>query len=89
MVTRGLIAPLSVSEEIALRRIALGIASHTELSERNLRRLRQLELIDDAYQLTLLGRERYDSLPRPSAEKSPQAKLLMLLAAAQRATKVL
>ena len=64
---RGLIAPLSPHEEITLRRIALGISHADVLPARDAAHLIQLRLVDEdegRLNLTELGRERYQGLPR-------------------------
>ena len=67
---KGLLAPLSSNEEVTLRRVAMGpIAAH-KLPTEHLKRLEQLKLIEAAgggHQLTPLGRQRYNELPRPAA----------------------
>ena len=66
---RGLLAPLSSNEEITLRRVALGASPSHELAAEHLKRLEQLKLIEankGGFQLTLLGRQRYEGLPRPA-----------------------
>lgn len=66
---RGLLAPLSSNEEITLRRVAMGTSPSHKLSVEHLKRLEQLKLIEagkDGYQLTPLGRRRYNELPRPA-----------------------
>ena len=66
---RGLLAPLSSNEEVTLRRVALGASPSHELSAEHLKRLEQLKLVEatnSGFQLTLLGRQRYDALPRPT-----------------------
>jgi hypothetical protein len=65
---RGLLAPLSSHEEVTLRQVAMG--STQELPAQHLKRLEQLELIvsdGGCYQLTPLGRQRHNGLPRASA----------------------
>jgi hypothetical protein len=65
---RGLLAPLSSHEEVILRRVAMG--STQKLPEQHLKRLEQLKLIvskGGRYQLTPLGRQRYNGLPRAAA----------------------
>ncbi|HEX9556188.1 MAG TPA: hypothetical protein VF991_06810 [Reyranella sp.] len=60
---RGLRAPLSPNEEVALRRIATGVA---QPSGREIERLKQLGLVesaDEALCLSETGRERYARLP--------------------------
>ena len=64
---RSLNAPLSPHEEVTLRRVALGIANTRDLSQQDLRRLKQLELVVEVRgqpELTALGRKRYYALPR-------------------------
>jgi hypothetical protein len=64
---RGLLAPLSPNEEVALRRVAMG---STKLPAQHLKHLEQLKLIEahkGGYRLTPLGRQRYNRLPRPVA----------------------
>lgn len=66
---RGLLAPLSSNEEITLRRVATGASASCKLSAEHLKRLEQLKLIEadnGGYQLTPLGRQRYNELPRPA-----------------------
>jgi hypothetical protein len=66
---RGLLAPLSSNEEVTLRRVAMGPISPHKLPADHLKRLEQLNLIEAArggFQLTPLGRQRYDALPRPA-----------------------
>jgi hypothetical protein len=63
---RGLKVPLSLTEEITLRRIAVGPSS--DLPATDVARLRQLELIEpgqDVWRLTPLGHQRYAALSRP------------------------
>ena len=65
---RGLLAPLSEQEEVTLRRVALG--STQKPPAQHLKRLEQLKLIvrkGGGYQLTPLGRQRYNRLPRAAA----------------------
>jgi hypothetical protein len=60
---RGLRAPLSPNEEVALRRIAIGVA---QPSGPEIERLKQLGLVEGADQALCLseaGRERYARLP--------------------------
>ena len=66
---RGLRAPLSPNEELALRRVALGIALAKDLPAADVLRLRNLALIEDRGErlgLTTLGRERYE---RPNGRR--------------------
>jgi hypothetical protein len=68
---RGLLAPLSAHEEVTLRRIAMG--SGQKLPAQHLKRLEQLKLIvsnSGGYQLTPLGRQRYNGLPKAAALSS-------------------
>lgn len=63
---KGLLAQLSPNEEVALRRVALGIGDG--VARHHVRRLHSLDLIDGEgplCQLTLLGRQRFEALPRP------------------------
>jgi len=60
---RGMLAPLNRHEEAALRKIGLGIKETIEPI--HLRRLQQLELVQwdgHSWQLTGVGRQRYESL---------------------------
>ena len=53
----------------ALRRVALGLIKERDLPHRDIERLKRLQLVegaDDRLALTLLGRQRYASLPRPA-----------------------
>jgi hypothetical protein len=64
---RGLHTPLSPHEEVTLRRVAMG--SIYKLPAHHLDRLEQLKLIASkggGYELTPLGRQRYNGLPRPA-----------------------
>jgi hypothetical protein len=63
---RGLIAPLSPHEEVALRRIALGISKASRLLPRDVAHLIRLCLdADNEGRLSLTdGRERYRALPK-------------------------
>ncbi len=66
MSNRGLLAPLSPNEEVALRRVSLGILPRTELSLRHVKRLCALGLVErttDSLRLTPLGHQRYAALP--------------------------
>lgn len=63
---RGQTAPLSLNEEITLRRVAHRVPSWRELSKRDLDHLEKLALITkdrDLYTLTRLGKHRYEALP--------------------------
>jgi hypothetical protein len=60
---RGMLAPLSTHEEATLRKISFG--SSELLVPAHVRRLLQLELIEWAghrWRLTIVGRQRYESL---------------------------
>jgi hypothetical protein len=66
---RSLNAPLSPHEEVTLRRVALGVASESDLPERDVARLRSLALVEGRagrVRLTTTGRSRYESLRRAS-----------------------
>ena len=70
---RGLIAPLSPHEELALRRVAFGVADPLSVRASHTLRLKGLALIDDstgALRLTPLGQRRLEALspPRPVAD---------------------
>jgi len=70
MPDRGLLAPLSPHEEVTLRRVALGIASPTDLPTRDVERLKSLVLIEEypaGLRLTPTGRKRYLALPNSAA----------------------
>ena len=69
---KEMLAPPNPHEEAALRKI--GLVSSDRLEPEHVRRLLQLELIEwsgQGWRLTLVGRQRYDSLfidpARPSA----------------------
>jgi hypothetical protein len=67
---RGALAPLSLNEEVTLRRIAIGIAMASELRSRDVTRLIRLLLVeqrDGRIVLTDQGRARYRSLPKAPA----------------------
>ena len=71
---RGLRAPLSPNEELTLRRVALGIVPAKDLPAADVRRLRNLALIEDRGErlgLTALGRERYDHLHPQRIDGAP------------------
>ena len=60
---RSMLAPLSTHEETTLRKIGFGSADQVEPA--HVRRLLQLELIEWAgcrWRLTVVGRQRYESL---------------------------
>lgn len=82
---RSLNAPLSPHEEVALRRVALGMGPREVLTPRARVRLRSLALIegsDSALRLTPIGQQRYSALPGVSvaASAAAQKKLLEALA---------
>jgi hypothetical protein len=82
MESRGLRALLSPSEELTLRRIALGISQYRDLPSSALSRLQHLGLVDEANRLTLDGVARYEALPRPQkAATLSERRLITLLAA--------
>jgi hypothetical protein len=59
---------LTKDEEITLRRIALGVSSVEKLSAADVKRLRELRLVQgegQACRLTTLGRQHYTGLARP------------------------
>ena len=63
---RGLLAPLSPNEELALRHVASGLAYPTSASKGDVERLKKLGLIaqvDGELCLTAIGRDRYARLP--------------------------
>jgi hypothetical protein len=63
---RGLRAPLSPNEELALRHVATGLAHPTSASTGDIERLKKLGLVvqvDGELHLTTLGRDRYAKLP--------------------------
>ena len=58
---RGLLAPLSPNEQTALKRVANGITTLTELRPSSVERLKQLALVEESdgrIQLTALGQRR-------------------------------
>jgi hypothetical protein len=72
-VERGLIAPLSPHEELALRRVAFGVADPLSVRASHTLRLKGLALIEDSagtLRLTPLGQRRLAALspPRPVAD---------------------
>jgi len=72
---RGLLAPLSPNEELALRRIAHGIAGLREINRREIKRLVALNLIvsdDVSVSITKLGLERVTHLPRTGPSELPK-----------------
>jgi len=62
--TRGLLAPLSPPEEIALRRVANGSPVVDAQIAANLCRLALIERTACGLRLTPLGRQRYDAMPK-------------------------
>jgi hypothetical protein len=62
--TRGLLAPLSPSEEIALRRIAHGSIAVDAQATAKLASLALVERAHTSLRLTPLGRLRFNSLPK-------------------------
>lgn len=83
---RSLNAPLSPHEEVALRRVALGMGPREVLSPRAMARLRSLELIEgseEGLRLTPIGQQRYATLPgvSPVANSSAEKRLLQTLMA--------
>ena len=67
---RGLLAPLSPNEELALRRIASGQSRLASLANRDIEQLKKLDLIEevgDQLQLTATGCDRYARLDNTSA----------------------
>jgi hypothetical protein len=63
---KGLLAPLSPNEELALRRIAHGIAGLREINRLEIKRLAALNLIASdgiTVSMTALGQERLALLP--------------------------
>jgi hypothetical protein len=72
---RGILAPLSPNEELALRRIAGG-RPPAELRARHhvvrLKTLKLVEEIDGKLRLTSLGRSRYARLPDTPAAQDPE-----------------
>jgi hypothetical protein len=66
---RGLLAPLSPNEELALRRIASGQGRLASLASRDVEHLRKLDLIEevgDRLQLTAIGWDRYARFDKTS-----------------------
>jgi len=78
-------APLTASEKITLRRIALGSTSPRGLPEDQVSRLQRLNLIQavgSGYQLTPQGKAFYETLPRPmswTADLSPTVAIEQML----------
>lgn len=73
---RSLDAPLSPNEEVALRRIALGLAPKEVLPLRAIVRLKNLALIEDSetgLRLTDVGRRRHAALPGATRAESSSA----------------
>jgi hypothetical protein len=72
---RGLLASLSPNEELALRRIAHGIAGLRDINTRELKQLMALGLIvsdDVSVSITKLGLERVSHLPHTGAGELPK-----------------
>lgn len=70
---RSLDAPLSPHEEVALRRVALGMGPRDVLSTRAATRLMSLDLIEVSgagVRLTPIGRQRYSALPGVAAREA-------------------
>jgi hypothetical protein len=62
---RSMLAPLSPHEEAALRKIGFGFGSDDRVELAHLRRLLDLQLIEwtgRTWQLTQVGRQRYEGL---------------------------
>ena len=73
-VERGLLAPLSPHEEIALRRVAHGIVDPKTLQASHILRLKSLALIKDSkgtLRVTPLGQRRLDALPNTRIALAP------------------
>jgi hypothetical protein len=71
---RGILAPLSPNEELALRRIAGGRSRLAVRAGQDVVRLKTLKLIeeiDGRLRLTGLGQRRYATLPDTSAPQDP------------------
>jgi hypothetical protein len=82
---RSLNAPLSPHEEVALRRVALGMGPREVISARAMARLRSLALIeglDGRLRLTQTGQQRYAALPGVSAAAGESAQQILLQALA-------
>jgi hypothetical protein len=63
---RGIRAPLSPNEELALRHVATGLAYPTSATKGDVERLKKLGLVvqvDGELRLTATGRDRYVKLP--------------------------
>lgn len=74
---RSLNALLSPHEEVALRRVALGLAPREMLSDRATARLKSLALIEaseSGLRLTQIGQQRYSALPGISPAASSLAR---------------
>lgn len=81
---RSLNAPLSPHEEVALRRVALGMGPRDVLSARAVARLKSLELIEvseSGVRLTPVGQQRYSALlgVSPAANSAAEKGLLQAL----------
>jgi hypothetical protein len=79
---RGLLAPLSPNEELALRHVASGLAYPTSASKGDVERLKKLGLVvqvDGELRLTAIGRDRYVKLPSllSSTDKADQALVII------------
>jgi hypothetical protein len=67
---RGLLAPLSLNEQTALRRVANGISKPKHLRAASVQRLKMLMLVeeqDGRIRLTKLGEQRCQGMREPSA----------------------
>lgn len=73
---RGLVAPLSPSEEITLRRVAYGVVKAKRLQAAHLTRLKSLALIEDhggALNITPMDRQRLANSPVARLDRAPIA----------------
>lgn len=71
---RGLVAPLSPSEEVTLRRVAYGVSKAKRLQAAHLTRLKSLALIEDlngVLNITPMGRQRLTNSPVARLDKAP------------------
>ena len=79
---KGMFAQLGPTEEVALRRVALGFGHG--VASGHIRRLKDLHLIEEdktSWRLTALGQQRFDSLPRAAksgSQGTPDAIAMML-----------
>jgi hypothetical protein len=79
---KGMFAQLGPTEEVALRRVALGFGHG--VASGHIRRLKDLHLIEEdktSWRLTALGQQRYESLPRAAnlaSDGTPDAFATML-----------